>query len=179
MTTLEILIGTKAADKIQKSGINILQACEIEIEYIAGKTAAKKITAAKKMLNNDNNRLQIKSSDDAYQILKDMQFLDHERFEVLALNRANIIIERIVISQGGLDATVVDLKILFKRLLICGASGFICAHNHPSGNLDASVSDINLTKRIIDAGLIIGIKLYDHIIVAGKNYISFADKGLI
>jgi DNA repair protein RadC len=176
---LEILIGAKAADKIQKSGINILQACEIEIQYIAGKAAAKKITAAKEMLNIVHDRLQIKCSIDIYEIVKDMQFLDHERFEVLALNRNNKVIERIIISQGGISSTVVDLKILFKRVLICGASSFICVHNHPSGNLDASQADIDLTRKINAAANVLDLKLLDHIIVAGNNYTSFADNGMM
>lgn len=176
---LEILIGSKAAEKIQKSGINILQASENEIEYIAGKAAAKKIKAAKSIINTNQDKIQILRSNDAYQIVKDLQFLDHERFEVLALNRANKVIERILISIGGVAATVVDRKILFKRLIICGASGFICVHNHPSGSKNPSQDDINLTRVLIEAGEIMDIKLRDHIIVAGNSYYSFVDNGNI
>ena len=176
---LETLIGAKAAQKIQKSGINILQACDIEIEYIAGKAAAKKIKAAKELINSEDDKTQIRSSNDAYQIVKDMQFLDHERFEVLALNRNNKVMERILISQGGVAATVVDLKILFKRLLICGASGFICVHNHPSGNLQPSQNDFDLTRKIKEGANLIDLKLYDHIIVAGNSFYSFVDNGNI
>jgi len=176
---LEILIGAKAAQKIQKSGINILQACEMEIEYIAGKTAAKKIKAAKELISSEDDKTQIRNSNDAYQLVKDLQFLDHERFEVLALNRQNKVIERILISQGGVAATVVDTKILFKRLLICGASGFICVHNHPSGNLQPSQDDFNLTRRINECAKIIDIRLFDHIIVAGNSFYSFVDNGHI
>jgi DNA repair protein RadC len=174
---LEILIGAKAAQKIQKSGINILQACDIEIEYIAGRAAAKKIKAAKELINSEDDKTQIRSSNDAYQIVKDMQFLDHERFEVLALNRNNKVMERILISQGGVAATVVDLKILFKRLLICGASGFICVHNHPSGSLQPSQHDIDLTRKINEGAQLIDLRLYDHIIVAGNSFYSFVDNG--
>jgi DNA repair protein RadC len=176
---LEILIGAKAAQKIQNSGINILQACDIEIEYIAGKTAAKKIKAAKQLINTEDDNTQIRSSNDAYQIVKDLQFLDHERFEVLALNRNNKVMERILISQGGMAATVVDLKILFKRLLICGANGFICVHNHPSGNTQPSQNDFDLTRKIKEGGYLLDLKIFDHIIVAGSSYYSFTDNGYI
>jgi len=176
---LEILIGSKAAEKIQKSGINILQACDVEIEYIAGKTAAKKIKAAKSLINTDQDKIQIRRSQDAYEIVKDMQFLDHERFEVLALNRNNRVLERILISIGGIASTVVDTKILFKRLLICGASGFICVHNHPSGNLEPSQDDFNITRRIMECATILDIKLLDHMIIAGNSYYSFQDNGRI
>ena len=176
---LEILIGAKAAQKIQKSGINILQACEMEIEYIAGKAAAKKIKAAKELISSEDDKTQIRSSNDAYQIVKDLQFLDHERFEVLALNRQNKVIERILISQGGVAGTLVDLKILYKRLLICGASGFICVHNHPSGNPQPSQHDFDLTRKIKEGSQLLDLKLYDHIIVAGNSFTSFTDKGYI
>lgn len=176
---LEILIGAKAAQKIQKSGINILQACEMEIEYIAGKAAAKKIKAAKELISSEDDKTQIRSSNDAYQLVKDLQFLDHERFEVLALNRQNKVIERILISQGGVAGTLVDLKILYKRLLICGASGFICVHNHPSGNTQPSQHDFDLTKKIREGSQLLDLKLYDHIIVAGNSFYSFVDNGHI
>ena len=176
---LEILIGAKAAQKIQKSGINILQACDIEIEYIAGPKAAKKIQAAKSLIMDIELPEQIKSSNNAYQYVKDMYQLDHEQFIVLALNRQNKVIDKITISQGGMCSTIVDFKILFRRLLIAGATGFIAVHNHPSGNLEPSQDDIKLTRRMIDAGLIIDIKCYDHLIVAGLNYYSFADNGII
>jgi DNA repair protein RadC len=176
---LEILIGAKAAQKIQSSGINILQACDIEIEYIAGKAAAKKIKAAKSLINTEDEKAQIRSANDAYQIVKDMQFLDHERFEVLALNRNNKVMERILLSQGGMSSTVVDLKILFKRLLICGANGFICVHNHPSGNTQPSQNDIDLTRKIKEGGHLLDLRLYDHIIVAGNTFYSFMDNGYI
>jgi DNA repair protein RadC len=176
---IEILIGKVAAKKIATSGINLLQASEQEIQYIAGKSAANKITAAKSLLQAEKNSDKITSSFAAYQILKDMYLLDHEQFVVLALNRANKVIDRIMISAGGTSATVVDMKILFKRLLIAGASSFIAAHNHPSGNLQPSEADIDLTKKIVEAGKILELRMLDHIIIAGSGYYSFADSGYI
>ena len=174
---LENLIGQNAAQKIKISGINILQACENEIQYVAGKAAAKKITAAKQLILSPDEKKQIKSSNDAYQIVKDLQFLDHERFEVLALNRKNKVIERILIGVGGLSFVVCDTKIIFKRLLLCGASNFICVHNHPSGSLEPSQNDIDITRKINEIGQLLDIKLADHIIVGGNSYFSFTDKG--
>lgn len=176
---LDILIGKVAAKKIVTSGINVLQASEQEIQYIAGKSAAHKITAAKSLLNNENNNGKIISSFSAYQLVKDMYMLDHEQFVVLALNRANKVIDRIMISAGGTSSTVVDMKILFKRLLIAGACSFIAAHNHPSGNMQPSQQDIDLTKKILEAGKILELVMLDHIIVAGNGYYSFADNGNI
>ena len=176
---LEILIGKTAAQKITQSGINLMQASEQEIKYIAGKAAAQKVTAAKSFILQEDASPKITSSNSAYQLVRDMYQLDHEEFVVLALNRANKVIDKIFISSGGTAATYVDMKILFKRLLIAGASSFIAAHNHPSGNLHPSESDIELTKKMIQCGNILELKCLDHIIVAGLNYYSFADNGNI
>jgi DNA repair protein RadC len=178
MQKLELIIGKAAAAKLAKSGINILQASEQEIQYIAGKSAAQKIAAAKSLIMTEPKSEQIRSSNCAFQLLADLAHLDHEQFVVLALNRANKVIDRIVISAGGADATVVDMKILYKRLIIAGAAGFIAAHNHPSGNLNPSEADLQLTKKMVEAGKILDLKCYDHLIVAGSGYYSFADNGL-
>jgi len=174
---LENLIGLNAAQKIKMSGINVLHACENEIQYIAGKAAAKKITAAKQLIFSPDEKPIIKSSNEAYQLVKDLQFLDHERFEILALNRQNKLIDRILIGIGGLCVVVCDSRIIFKKLLICGASSFICVHNHPSGKNQPSQNDIDITRRLNEIGILMDIKLQDHIIVAGTTYFSFTDSG--
>jgi DNA repair protein RadC len=174
---LEILIGKVAADKLKKSGINILQASEQDITYVAGKKVSEKLAAAKSLIMDIELPEKLTSSKSAYYHVKDMYQLDHEQFVVLALNRQNKVIDKIVISAGGLSGTVVDMKILFKRLILSGANGFIAAHNHPSGNLQPSDADIELTKKMIEAGKILDLRCFDHIIVAGLNYYSFADNG--
>lgn len=176
---LENLVGLKSAQKLKKSGINILHACENEIQYIAGKAAAIKISAAKQLIFSTDEKKQIKSSNDSYQLVREMQFLGHEEFYILALNRNNRVIDKILISVGGMSCTVVDQKIIFKKLLLCGASAFICAHNHPSGNLQPSQDDISITRKLYEIGLLLDIKLLDHIIVAGSSYTSFCDKGFL
>ena len=82
-------------------------------------------------------------------------------------------------SQGGVAGTVADPKIIFKLALDDLASGVILAHNHPSGNLTASQADLDLTKKLKDAGKLLDIQVLDHIIVAGQKYFSFADEGLM
>lgn len=176
---LEILIGKAAAAKIAKSGINPLQASEQEIQYIAGKTAAQKLAAAKSLIMDIDLPESIRCSSDAYQHFKDMYQLDHEQFVVLALNNQNKVLDKIIISSGGVTGTVVDMKILFKRLILAGATGFIAAHNHPSGNLDPSSNDITLTKKMVEGGLLLDIRCRDHLIIAGLGYTSLADNGYI
>ncbi|MBL0047091.1 MAG: JAB domain-containing protein [Bacteroidetes bacterium] len=102
-----------------------------------------------------------------------------EEFYLLLLNRANKVIGWHCISQGGLDSTVADIRIIFSITLKCIATGIIVAHNHPSGNLKPSETDIALTRKIKEAGKLLDITLFDHIILSNDGYYSFADEGLL
>jgi DNA repair protein RadC len=122
----------------------------------------------------------ITGSADAYNILRaDLMDLPNEEFWVLMLNRANRVIRKKKISEGGLSGTVADPRIIYKLAVEDLACGIIVAHNHPSGNLTASQNDIELTRRLKEAGKVMEIQLLDHLIIAGHKYFSFADEGLI
>ena len=122
----------------------------------------------------------ISGSKDIYDLLKaELLDIPHEAFWIVLLNRANRVIKKHQISQGGVAGTVADPKIIFKIALEELASGVILAHNHPSGNLTASQSDIDLTRKLKESGKLLEIQILDHIIFAGKKYMSFADEGLM
>ena len=109
----------------------------------------------------------------------DMMDLPHEEFWVLLLNRANRLVKKKRVSEGGVSGTVADPKVIFKMALEQLASSVIVAHNHPSGNLTASQSDIDLTRKLKEGGKLLEIQLLDHLIVCGSKYYSFADQGLM
>jgi DNA repair protein RadC len=122
----------------------------------------------------------ITSSKDAFDLLKgDMMDLPNEEFWVLLMNRGNRVIKKKRVSEGGVSGTVADPKIIYKMALEELASGLIVAHNHPSGNLQASQSDLDLTKKLKEAGKFLEIQLLDHIIIANQKYLSFADEGML
>ncbi len=122
----------------------------------------------------------ITCSTDCYEILRPhLQDIPHEEFWIILLNRANRMIRKCQISQGGIAGTVADTKIIFKLAIAELASGIILAHNHPSGNLTASRADRDLTKRIINASKLLEIDVLDHLIIGGQDYISFADEGIL
>ena len=122
----------------------------------------------------------INTSKEAFDQLKaDLMDLPLEEFWVLLLNRANRVIKKKKVSEGGVSGTVADPKIIFKMALEELACGVVVAHNHPSGNLTPSQSDIGLTKKLQEAGKFLEIQLLDHVIIAGNKYFSFADEGLI
>ncbi len=127
-----------------------------------------------------SDKPKITSSKDAFELLMgDLMDLPREEFWVLLLNRAHRVIKKKRVSEGGVSGTVADPKIIYKLALEELASGIIVAHNHPSGNLTASQSDIDLTRKLKEAGKVMEVQLLDHLIVAGKNYYSFADEGLL
>jgi len=105
--------------------------------------------------------------------------LEHEEFWVLFLNNANKVVAKSQISKGGLTATIVDIRLVFKSALELFSVGIIVCHNHPSGKLQPSNADKNLTQRIKEAGITLDIKLLDHLIITKKAYFSFADEGLL
>ncbi len=148
----------------------MFQVSEVEVSYKC-KTPA-------------NLRPQISSSRDAYNVLASLWNEDQielrEAFKILLVNKANKVIGFNTLSQGGLSGTVVDLKILFAIALKSMAAGIIIAHNHPSGSLQLSQADIDLTRRIKKGGELLDIKLLDHIILSPEGtYYSFADEGMI
>ncbi len=124
--------------------------------------------------------MKIRSSNDAYRIIRpDLEDLPHEEFWILVLNRSNTVIKKEIVSRGGMNATIVDPKIVFKIAVSNGACGLILCHNHPSGAVKPSEQDIRLTKRLREAANILDIALLDHIIVGANTYFSFADEGLL
>ena len=85
----------------------------------------------------------------------------------------------VLIGSGGLLGTVADPKLIFAKALALGAAAIVLIHNHPSGNTKPSQCDINLTKNLVEAGKFLDLPVLDHIVIAGKNFSSFSDSGLI
>ena len=105
--------------------------------------------------------------------------LPHEEFWILLLNRANRVIDKIRISQGGISGTIIDTRIILKNAVDRLASTIILCHNHPSGNLKPSDADIRITSKMKESSQLMDINLIDHIIIADNTYFSFADEGII
>ena len=103
--------------------------------------------------------------------------LPYEEFWVLLLNQSNKVINRIKISQGGVAATVVDVKLILKSALMEHSPAIILCHNHPSGNKMPSSNDDSLTEKIKSAAKHMDIRVVDHVIVCDGEYYSYADEG--
>jgi len=118
----------------------------------------------------------IRGSKEVFQImLPIIGELQHEEFWVLYLNNSNKVIAKEQLSKGGITATMVDFRLLFKKAVSLDTVGVIVCHNHLSGKLTPSKSDEVLTQKIKEAGQTLDIKLLDHLIITQKDYFSFAD----
>lgn len=104
--------------------------------------------------------------------------LPHEEFWVIYLNNSNKVVYKSQLSKGGITGTVVDVRIVFKTALEQNAVALILCHNHPSGVLQASEQDKQITRQLKQAGQTMSINVLDHVIVTEKGYISFVDEGI-
>lgn len=126
------------------------------------------------------SRDKITSSRDAFQIFRTvLGDKTYEEFWIILLNKANRVIRKVCISEGGLSGTIVDPKKVFKLALDNHASSIILGHNHPSGNLQASEADHKITKKLCDSGNMLEVAVLDHLIIGDDSYYSFADDGRI
>ncbi len=120
----------------------------------------------------------VRQSADAYDLLKShLADLVHEEFWVIYLNRAARMIKKECISRGGIAGTVVDIKLILKSAIHLQASSLILAHNHPSGHLQPSEADKQLTNRMLAAAKSVDMLVADHLIISASAYVSFADEG--
>lgn len=158
-----------------------------ELQKFKGVGAAKAIAIAaalelgrRRQLSDLRQKPKITASRDAFLLVAPLLAdLHHEEFWLLMLNNAGEVIKRENLSVGGGAATVVDMKKVFKAAIDAKASSFIAVHNHPSGSLKPSESDIGLTQKLVEAGRLIDLPMIDHLIVSERGYYSFADEGMI
>lgn len=150
-------------------GIGIAKAVSVVAALELGRRRKETPEAVKK---------QITSSQDAFEVLRSQYAdLNHEEFWILLVNQANRVQSKQLISRGGRAGTVVDAKLVFETALRHKATSIILSHNHPSGNLKPSDQDRTLTKKIIEGGKLLDVRVLDHLIFSNDTYYSFSDEG--
>ncbi len=159
--TIEEMVAIKGIGEVK--AIQLLAAIEL------GRRLARK---------QNDEKFTIRSPQDAAAyLMPDMTSLNQEHFVVLFLNIKNQIIHRQTIFIGSLNASIVHPREIFREAVKRSAASIICAHNHPSGVPTPSEEDIEVTKRIEEAGYIMGIELIDHVIIGDHQFISLKEKG--
>jgi DNA repair protein RadC len=122
----------------------------------------------------------IASSTSVYELMQPIiGELQHEEFWIIYLNNSNKVLQKNQLSKGGITGTLVDVRLVLKNALEIGATGIILAHNHPSGTLNPSSADKQLTQKLKMAAESLDIKVLDHLIVTEKAYFSFADENML
>ncbi len=181
--TLAQRILASANDDLSELGKKSLK----ELQKFKGVGLAKAITIAaalelgrRRESTKPRTRPRITCSQDAFQVIAPtLVDLGHEEFWLLLLNKANEVVAHSRLSTGGMSGTVVDAKLAFRTAIDAGAAGIIAVHNHPSGNLQPSQADLEITKKLRHAGALLDLPLLDHLIVSERGYYSFADEGTL
>jgi DNA repair protein RadC len=157
----------------QVKGVKLARACLIK--------AAFELTARRDTANRGAPlRRLIKTPEDAHEELKEKaRGLQKEYFWAIFLNTRNQVIRTTAISMGSLDSSIVHPREVFKEAIAASAASVIAAHNHPSGNPEPSPDDIKLSRRLKEAGELVGIDLVDHIIIGDSRFISLKREGLL
>jgi DNA repair protein RadC len=132
-----------------------------------------------KRLNNKDSRPEILSPADVWNFCSDIRGVHREHFVVFYLDTQNCLIERQTISIGTLNSSLVHPREVFEPAISLHSASIIIAHNHPSGALEPSPEDKEVTTRLKEAGKILGIDLIDHIILSKTSHFSFAQQNLI
>jgi DNA repair protein RadC len=165
-------LSTFSIDKLKKNpGIGETKATSIVALF---ELASRMATEA------PQNKVEVSSPEVVVNLLSPhLKNLEHEECWVFYLNRANKIIAKERVSVGGVNATIMDVRLIVKKCVEKLASGLIVSHNHPSGNPKPGEQDKIQTKALREAANLFGISLLDHIIIAGDKYYSFANDGLL
>lgn len=179
---------TKLTAELMKLNDNKLKVLErrsrnelMEVKGI-GRAKAFQIEAVLEIMRRYNrekigDRPKIRSANDIFQYMKDIAGKEEtENIWILLLNRANVIIETRKVSQGGTSATVFDLKNILRQILVTpGVESVIMVHNHPSGNLNPSPQDDQITRSLKEGCGYLGLKMLDHVIVTQDDFYSYSN----
>ncbi|MFD2612567.1 RadC family protein [Paenibacillus gansuensis] len=168
---LRDLVDFRTEELIRIKGIGSAKALQIQAGIELGRRLAK--TALPDVVT-------VRSPEDAANYcMEDMRYLKKEHFVCLFLNTKNHIIGQETLSMGSLNASIVHPREVFRAAIQRSSASLICVHNHPSGDPSPSPEDIGMTRRLIEAGEIIGIDVLDHIIIGDQRYVSLKQQGLL
>ena len=182
--------GTRVKDVYQLSK-EVLECVENDFEKLnfatlmkingLGKTHACQVLAAFEISQRYffKDGIKIQNANDVYKLVSDLKEKKQEYFVTLTLDGAARLIQKRVVFIGTLNQSLVHPREVFTDAIGDRAAGVICVHNHPSGNIQPSREDIAVTKKLVEAGKIIGIRIMDHVIIGKTSYFSFQAEGLL
>lgn len=164
----------------------IFDNCSCFSEFVEQLTPAKRKQALamvelyKRFLSKKDERKQIKSSVDIFNIMRHLvDSLTAEEVWVLYLNQSNKVVAQKRLSVGGITETMADVRLILRYALQILSTNIVLVHNHPSGHVKPSLSDNQLTERLRQASKLLNIRLLDHVIIGGEKYFSYCDEGML
>jgi DNA repair protein RadC len=169
--SLRNLVDMSIDELTRLKGIGTAKALQLQAGIELGRRLAR---------SSPEEAARIRSPQDAARlVMEDMRYLPNEHFVCLFLNTKNQVIARETLSIGSLNATIVHPREVFRAAIKRNSASIICVHNHPSGDPTPSPEDVELTRRLTEAGEIIGIDVLDHIIIGDQSFISLKERGLL
>ncbi|MFD0871228.1 DNA repair protein RadC [Chlamydia abortus] len=167
--SLRGLVGMSIDEMMETKGIGLAKALQLK----AGIELGRRLAAS-----SLQETVTIRSPQDVYSLLsEDLRYLQKEHFVCLFLNTKNHVLAQETLSIGTLNASLVHPREVFLAAIRRSSASIICVHNHPSGDPTPSPEDIQMTRRLAEAGQIIGIDVLDHVIIGDRGYISLKEKG--
>lgn len=185
---LKNIVNDKSLEYLEDNGYTLrelLNYSENELKtipYIGTSRAKslKKIFEFSKALAYPSNEFhKVQCPKDAFEHLKFMTLYEEERFVTIYLDTKNQVLNSRIIAKGTINSCLVHPREVFSPAIRMKANSIIVCHNHPSGHLSPSHEDIQISKRLVEAGEIVGIKLMDHIIIGNNSFISLKERGEI
>lgn len=164
----EGLLGLTASQWAREARIGLPNACRMAAVFEIGRRL---------LVPQDSPR--VSSPAEAYTLVRDLRGARKEHLVALYLDAQNRLITRETVSIGSLNTTRTHPREVLQPAIVHSALAFILVHNHPSGSLDPSRDDVEFTRTMSRAGDLIGINLYDHLIVSSKGFVSLKEKGLL
>lgn len=154
---------------IDLPGMGLAKATQVKAAIELGRRVAR--------LSRETSPRFLEPQDTADYLMDRLRFLRQEHFVVLHLDTKNRLIGEETVSIGSLDTAIVHPREIFKTAVKRSAASIICAHNHPSGDPMPSFEDIEVTRRLVEAGRILGVEVLDHVVIGENCYVSIKEKG--
>jgi len=185
---IAILIGSADAAARFCTAVNVRRLHNVPSDELTavqgiGPERARKLLAAaelgRRLWPDGDATLLVRGPESVYELCRDIRAANREHFVGFYLNSRNQVLRREIISIGSLNASIVHPREVFAPAIAVSAASLVLAHNHPSGDPTPSEEDLAITRRLLEAGRIIGIDVLDHVVVARESYASFKERRLL
>ncbi len=170
-TGLRPLAGATIEELSTVNGIGLAKACQLKAAFELGKRLATSFDAPRPVITSPR--------DAEHLVMEEMRYLREEHFRILFLDTRNQVLGLQEISVGSLNASIVHPREVFRAAISRTAAALILAHNHPSGDPTPSKEDLALTARLVQAGELVGIPVFDHLVIGDGRAVSLKEKGLM